>query len=95
MIHCLGRSLSFWSPEPVRSFRHRYFEPGAFARFTVLYDRDTGDRKDLAGVEQPKPGGLPEAPGEESRLRIAQKKTSRRSYSPPPFVLTSVFYHSL
>jgi hypothetical protein len=37
------------SREPVRSFRHRNLEPGAFARNAVLGDRDAGDRQDLTG----------------------------------------------
>ena len=41
--------FSLGSREPVRSFRHRNLEPGAFARNAVLGDRDAGDRQDLTG----------------------------------------------
>jgi len=37
-----GLAVLLPTAEPVRSFRHRNLEPGAFARYTILGDRDAG-----------------------------------------------------
>src|SRR5208337_3181078 len=54
-IRPVSRQLPGFFPAPVRSFRHRDLEPGAFAMGSRLVDKYTGDGQDLTGKEEAKP----------------------------------------
>ncbi len=58
----LSHILHLSTIEPGCSLRYRNLEPCPQLRHTVFCDRNTGDREDLAGKVETKPGVLTKAP---------------------------------